>query len=326
MNQHSSLKSSPSLLERASEVYDFASQIRAPELPERDPARPRRRPQPEPAPVASAPAETTELVLDRPVAEAPSKPPRKARPTPPGRRGAVDRAALLEAGFILPDAPANGLSEEFRIIKRQLLLGVDGSTGLPADKRQMILTCSAHADEGKTFCAINLALSLAGEKDVDVLLVDGDFVKPEILSTLGLENGPGLIDAIADPDADPNAFVIATDIEGLSVLPAGRQANDVTELLASARTRDVFSDLIANHPKRVVIFDSPPALMASPASVLATYAGQVMMVVRADQTSDADLREAIGLLSGCDAVSLLLNGTALAASSRRFGSYYGYGQ
>jgi Mrp family chromosome partitioning ATPase len=117
--------------------------------------------------------------------------------------------------------------------------------------------------------------------------------------------------------------VIRTDLGGLSVLPAGRGVNDATELLASARTREVLASLTRGRPDRIVIFDSPPALMASPASVLAALVGQVRMVVRADETSESDLREAIGLLSGCDSVSLLLNAASLAASGRRFGAYYG---
>jgi exopolysaccharide/PEP-CTERM locus tyrosine autokinase len=233
---------------------------------------------------------------------------------------------LREGGFILPDAPVGSLAEEFRIVKRQLLQAASGKTGVAEDKRQTILVCSATANEGKTFCAVNLAISMATEKDLEVLLVDGDFSKPEILSVLGLEGGPGLIDAIADAGVDPNNLVIQTDIERLSVLPAGRQANNVTELLASQRTRKVLDALTANHPKRIVIFDSPPALMASPASILAGKVGQIVMVVRADQTNEADLREAIGLLSGCDNISLMLNGTGFTASGRRFGTYYGFGQ
>jgi exopolysaccharide/PEP-CTERM locus tyrosine autokinase len=256
----------------------------------------------------------------------PAEQPRQPTPATACRYGTVDREGLLDAGFILPDAPVSALAEEFRIIKRQLLLKVSGRGELPADKRQTILVCSAQPDEGKTFCALNLALSLAGERDVEVLLVDGDFAKPEILSILGLEGGPGLIDAIADEGSDPNAFVIETDVRGLSVLPAGRQANDVTELLSSERTRDVLAALTRNHPKRVVIFDSPPALMASPASVLATHVGQVVMIVRADQTTEADLKEAVALLSGCEHVSLMLNATGFTVGGRRFGSYYGYGQ
>jgi exopolysaccharide/PEP-CTERM locus tyrosine autokinase len=243
----------------------------------------------------------------------------------PRRRGEVDRKALVEGGYILPDAPVSGLAEEFRIIKRQLLVAVS-SGKIPEEKGRSILVCSARADEGKTFCALNLALSLAAEKDLEVLLVDGDFAKPEMLSLLGLEAGPGLVDALVDEEADVEDFIVRTDLGGLSVLPAGRQAKDVTELLASERTRKVLARLSRNHPRRVVIFDSPPALLASPASVLATHVGQVLMVVRADKTTETDLKEAVGLLSGCDRISLMLNGTGLAAGGPRFGSYYGYGQ
>ena len=314
MNKHSSLRTRGSLLERAAEIYDFGSALRAapvatpvPEPEVKQAAQPQPEPEPPVVPVAKAPAR-----------------PQPAGPRPVGK-AKVDREALAEAGYILPDAAVSGLAEEFRIVKRQLLLATGGKSGIAEDKRRTVLVCSARPDEGKTFCAVNLALSLASERDVEVLLVDGDFAKPEILSLLGLEGGPGLIDAIADPHADPESFVIRTDIPGLSVLPSGRHANNVTELLASERTRDVLAALTGGNPRRIVIFDSPPALVASPASVLAANVGQVLMVVRADQTTDADLREALGLLSGCESVSLMLNGAGFAAR-RRFGSYYGYGQ
>jgi protein-tyrosine kinase len=359
MNQHSPLKRRGSLVERAAEIYDFTAAIRGPALPKAEAeetawspdeageerarqAKRRKKPL-----VLSAPEEEAcEAALDLDAeasqdAAASSTQPaafplvlvgdgaaraRENRPATPCRYGTVDREGLLDAGYILPDAPVSALAEEFRIIKRQLLLKVSGQGELPEDKRQTILVCSAQADEGKTFCAVNLALSLAGERDVEVLLVDGDFAKPEILSILGLEGGPGLIDAIADADVDPNEYVIETDVKGLSVLPAGRQANDVTELLASERTKEVLAALVRNHPKRVVIFDSPPALMASPASVLATHVGQAVIIVRADETTEADLKEAVALLSGCEHVSLMLNAAAFAVGARRFGSYYGYGQ
>ncbi|MGS1017620.1 hypothetical protein [Allosphingosinicella humi] len=313
-----------SLLERAAEIYDFGSGLRLPAGPHFQP-----RAAPEEPPAAPTQAESKPVEIT-PTETAPPRPepkplPRRAAPVA-GRSGQVDREGLEAAGFILPESGATGLAEEFRIVKRQLLLGARGGTGIAEDKRQSILVCSARPDEGKTFCAVNLALSLALEKDVEVLLVDGDFANPEILPILGLEDGPGLIDAIADPSIDPNSCVIRADLGGLSVLPAGRRVNDATELLASARTREVLASLTRGRPDRIVIFDSPPALMASPAPVLAALVGQVMMVVRADETSESDLREAIGLLSGCDSVSLLLNAASLAASGRRFGAYYGVDQ
>jgi len=303
MNEMRSVKAKGSLLERAAATYDLAAAVRGnPPLVEE-------------APAADTPAAPT----PRPGFEP------KARPFT-GRRGAVAIDELREAGFILPDSPVNALNEEFRIIKRQLLLAATGRRGSEAlDHGRMILVCSPQPNEGKTFCAVNLALSMAAEKDVDVLLVDADFAKPEVLSTLGLEGGPGLIDAIADPAIDIESCVIRTDIPHLSVLPAGRQTNEATELVASNRTGAVLDRLVSGHPGRIVIFDSPPALAASPASVLALHVGQILMVVKADQTTETELRDAIGLLSGCPHLQLVINGVQFAPNGRRFGDYYGAG-
>ncbi|MEA3048538.1 MAG: protein-tyrosine kinase [Sphingomonadales bacterium] len=320
MNQHSPLRATGSLLERAAELYGFGVPAARP-LPVPAPE-PERKPEklPEISRVQPEPAPEPAVVVPQP------KPKPKAPPSGPGRTGAVDRARLRAAALIEPDAPVGPLAEEFRIVKRQLLLTANAATELPPEKRRVILLCSAQPDEGKTFCALNLALSLAGEKDTEVLLVDADFPKPEILSILGLEDGPGLVDAIADPAVDPESLVVRTDLKGLSVLPTGRQADNVTELLASERTREVLERLSEANPKRLIIFDSPPALVASPATFLAAHAGQLVMVVRADKTTEAELRDALELLSGCERVSLLLNGTGFAAGGRRFGAYYGYGQ
>lgn len=335
--------SASSLFERAAEVYDFGSVFAQPAAVE---------PEPEPEPVVQAPAVEVEPepVADvepeavsepEPVAEAQAAPEPEAEPEPeatpaPGLPvlvpvesrldgvAAIDREALAEKGFIVPDAPVTGLAEEFRLVKRQLLAGIDRRVSLPEEKRRTVLVSSGQPNEGKSFCAINLALSLAGERDVEVLLIDGDFSKPDALATLGIASGPGLVEALADMTVDPEDFVIPTDVRGLSVLPAGRKANNVPELLASDRTREVLARLAAANPNRIILFDSPPALMASPAAVLAGHVGQVLVVVRADRTTEADLRETIGLLSACDTIGLLLNGAGIAVNGRKFGAYDGY--
>jgi exopolysaccharide/PEP-CTERM locus tyrosine autokinase len=320
MNKHSALRTE-SLLERAAELYGFAVPSSRAADP-REPAAPRIAPEPaprrDPAPVQPDP---------RPASESITPPPRRPMADrEPGPAQQLDRKLLRAAGFIEPEAPVGALAEEFRIVKRRLLLGVSANSAVAAGKKQTVLICSSQPGEGKTFAAINLALSLAGERDTEVLLVDADFNKPAILSTLGLQGERGLVDALADPFLDPESLVIRTDVRGLSVLPAGRSVTNVTELLASGRTPEVLDLLTRDRPRRIVLFDSPPALLASPAAVLASHVGQLLMVVRADSTTEADLREALGLLSGCAQVSLLLNGTGFAASGRRFGSYYGIGQ
>ncbi|WP_062346157.1 AAA family ATPase [Novosphingobium sp. CCH12-A3] len=301
--------SGPSLIERASGTFDFRTLTR-PVVPDLAPA-----PVPKVAPVP-APRSVAEPVTPEPIVR--SEPP--VRPFT-GERHAIDRAHLREQCLIEPEGGVTGLLEEFRIVKRQLLRTA-------ADERvehgERILVASAHPGEGKTFCAVNLALSMAAEKDTEVLLVDADFAKPSVLSTLGLPGGKGLMDALADPDIAVEDCVIGTDIAGLYVLPAGNATGSDTEYLASARTEDVLARLTAHAPNRVVIFDSPPVLAASPASVLANHVGQTVMVVRADITGEAALRDAVSLLSACEDIKLLLNGTRFSTTGRRFGTYYGY--
>lgn len=333
MNQHTPIKERGSLLERASERFDFRKAMAdaAPVIPSA-PARPMPPAppaEPRPMPVAIADPAPAVIVKDAPTVAQEPAPETSRRPEPQafaGRYGRVDRDRLREAGLIVPDAPANALSEEFRLVKRQLLLeALGGEGGRPLPRGRMILVASAQPNDGKTFCAINLALSMAAERDVEVVLVDGDFAKPEIVSMLGLDQGPGLLDALADPSLPVERCLVRTDIPGLTVLPAGRHTHGDTELLAAARTKAVLQGLLDANPNRILIFDSPPVLAASPASVLALHAGQTLVVVKADKTSEAELRDAIGLLSGCDNIQLLLNATTYAAGGRTFGSYYGYG-
>lgn len=237
----------------------------------------------------------------------------------------IDRAMLAEKGMLVPGAPIGALAEEFRLVKRQLLLNARAIAKGPLGERsRTILVGSGKPGDGKTFCAINLAISLAAERDVEVLLVDSDFAKPDIMASLGLDDSTGLLDILADETLDPEAFVVRTDVPQLSLLPAGKRSHSDTELLASARTGDVIDQLLANDPRRIIVFDTPPALAASPASVLALLVGQVMLVVRADRTTEANVREAVALLDGCEQISLVLNSRSYEPGGGRFGSYYGH--
>ena len=303
----------------------LASQASEP-VPASEPVAPAPKAPASPAPAFAAPgAQVFVPVPDQAAANAAALegiPSRQRFRTPPRP---VDRRLLREQCLIDPEGPVSALLEEFRIIKRHLLLtAADSRAGRTAPHGERILICSALPGEGKTFCAVNLALSIAAEKDNEVLLVDADFAKPSVLSTLGLPGGPGLMDALADPEVRVEDCIIPTDISGLAVLPAGNQTGSDTEYLASARTRAILDRLTAQAPSRIVIFDSPPALAASPASELAMHVGQAVMVVRADVTGEAALRDAVGMLSGCADIKLLLNGTRFSPTGRRFGTYYGY--
>ncbi len=337
-----------SLLERAARTYDFNAQLRqrmpVPDLPVPDLPVPNlpvtevpvaeRVARPVAAPFAAAP----DTWADAPEMDATflAIPPELRAPV--GQElptsfyeapeltdiAAIDRGMLAEAGMIVPGAPVGPLAEEFRLIKRQLLITRErvAQTG-QVDKARTALVCSARPGDGKTFCAVNLALSMAAERDTEVLLVDADFAKPDVLVQLGLAEQPGLLDALADSRIDVEQLVIRTDVGGLSILPAGTKTATDTELLASARTRTVVARLLEANPRRIVLFDSPPALAASPAAVLAMLVGQVMLVVRADRTPENELREAVQRLDGCDEIALVLNAVSFVPGGHRYGTYYG---
>jgi Mrp family chromosome partitioning ATPase len=294
-----------SLIERAAEVYDFKTAA--------------------PAVVAPVNAETVAELAPQSVAElqqavaAALAPMREAR----GDYHPIDREGLTRDAFVDPAAPPTALSEELRIVKRQLLAKAFAPDASPKDR--LVLVNSAHPGDGKTWLTVNLALSLSAERDIDILLVDSDFGKPSLCKHLGLPAGPGFMDALVDPSLDVADLVIRTDVPNLSVLRSGRQLNDDTEVLASDRTRALLNSLVAGHPRRIVLFDSPPALAASAASELARHVGLVLLVVRADRTSDVALRDAAQLLSACPNIHAVLNGVKFSSSGRRFGAYYGKG-
>lgn len=239
-----------------------------------------------------------------------------------GTRHPVSREHLRDQGMIVPEGSVTALIEEFRIFKRQIL---SAARERGTAKSRRVLICSPHPGEGKTFCATNLAIAMAAERDNEVLLIDADFAKPSILSTLGLPKGPGLMDCLADPSLKPENLVIGTDIPGLWVLPTGNQTAYDSEYLSSNRTSEVMDRLTIGAPNRIVIFDSPPALSASPAAELAKHVGQAVLVVRADSTGQSALEDAVQLLSACADIKLLLNATNFSPSGRNFGAYYGYG-
>ncbi len=316
-------KREPSLLERAAEVYLFAPRKPAPVVQEIRSFRAQSRDGEGASTMLGTNGDSTLAAI--PAEFLAHEDADDFTPPPPvAGEARIDRGLLAESGMIVPGAPVGPLAEEFRLVKRQLFVTRQRvADGGEPDKARLLLVCSARPGDGKTFCAINLALSVAAERDTEVLLVDADVAKPDIGRRLGLADAPGLLDALADASIDPESLVIHTDVPHLSVLPTGAKTAADTELLASARTRAVIARLLAANPRRMIIFDSPPALAASPAAVLAMLVGQVMMVVRADRTPEAELARAVSQLDGCDDIGLVLNAVSFVPGGARFGSYYG---
>lgn len=273
---------------------------------------------PEPVPVRPVPTEAG----PRPLAE---PEPESARPVVTSKRVDVDLAALAARGFATPDAPRSAVADQFRVIKRPLIRNATGKGASLINHGNLIMVTSALPGEGKTFTAINLALSIAAELDNSVMLVDADVARPSILPTLGLPAGPGLLDLL-EGHAEMHDVLLRTNVDKLTILPSGTQHARATELLASEAMRALLDDMAQRYPDRIIIFDSPPLLLTTEARALASHMGQVVVVVQAERTLRADVQHALSTIENCPVRLLVLNkARAESVSGYGYGRGYGYG-
>lgn len=244
-----------------------------------------------------------------------------APPVTPAKRLPIDLEALRAAGYLPAASKGNQFADHYRQIKRPIIQkALWANPGSTADLRLVMVT-SALPGDGKTFTSINLALSLARERDISLLLVDADVPKPKVSSVFALRGERGLMDALVEDRVDVESLVLPTEIRGLSILPAGQASEGATELLASARMTHIAASLTRSNPRRIVLLDAPPLLVSSEAHALAKVAGQIVFVVRAGQTPRHAVLAALGHLDEQKSVGLVLNQAQIGATE----GYYGYG-
>jgi len=237
----------------------------------------------------------------------------------------IDQEALRDAGLIAPECHERMIADQFREIKRPLIASAYGKRVTQVEDGNLIMISSAMPGEGKTFTSVNLALSIAQEQDLTVLLVDADVAKPHVSEVFGVSEAPGLLDILEGQPRALEELVVRTNIEGLSILPAGVPRANATELLSGSRMDNVVQHLATRFPQRVVIFDTPPLLQSSEAKVLANLAGQVVLVVKAESTPQGAVAEALHILGDEKAVSMVLNQSRTAGEKDRYKYGYGYG-
>ena len=252
-----------------------------------------------------------------------------ASPTQASRHVDLDLEALSRGGILVPNAPRSLLGDQFRVIKRPLIRNAVGKGAAKIAHGNLIMITSAVAGEGKSFTAVNLAMSIAAELDHTVMLVDADVARPSVSRMLGLVStsetafGPGLLDVL-DGRADMANVLLKTNIDKLTVLPSGTQHARATELLASDAMTRLLDEMGRRYPDRIIIFDSPPLLLTTEARVLATHMGQIIVVVHAGKTLQADVQSALATIETCPVRMMLLN-RAQASTEGGYGYGYGYG-
>ena len=242
------------------------------------------------------------------------------------KHASIDLERLAAAGIITPETHQASLVEQFRIIKRPIIMKAAQTGAGRVPNGNLVLVTSAVPGEGKTYTAINLAMSIAAELDHTVLLVDADPAKSDVSRMLGIQEAEGLMDYLAQSTRALSELLVKTDVAKLSVLPSGAPRANTTELLASEDMRRFADELAARYSDRIVIFDSPPLLATSSAGVLARLVGQTVMVVEAIRTPQGALREALELLEPIHNVGLVLNKSRESfGPGYQYGQYYGYG-
>ncbi len=234
----------------------------------------------------------------------------------------LDWDTLAADGYLSREQVNSALIEEYRMIKRPLITNAFSKGAKGIKRANLILVTSSIPGEGKSFSAINLALSIANERDKNVLLIDADVSKPTLAKRLGITESLGLIEYLESDDVGFSDICFKTDLPGLQVIPAGKRHAFSTELLSSNKMAEFVDELSQRYPDRIVIFDSPPLLAATQAEVLASLVGQVVFVISAETTMQSTVQDAIKKLESVDVVLALLNKSKHELKL----DYYGYGQ
>jgi len=236
----------------------------------------------------------------------------------------IDLARVAAAGIAVPGGQRSQLTDQYRVIKRPLLRNATSRGSSMLTHGNLIMVTSALPAEGKTFTAVNLAMSIAAEMDHTVMLVDADVARASIPRVLGIDPGPGLLDVL-DGSKELSSVLLRTNVEGLTVLRAGTHHPHATELLASDAMHQLLLQMATRYPERIILFDSPPLLLTTEARALASHMGQVIVVVHAAKTLQSQVESALAAIDTCPVRLLLLN-QVIGAAEDNYGYAYGYGR
>ena len=209
----------------------------------------------------------------------------------------INLEELDERGFVSVSNARKLINEEYREIKRKLLRNAFGALSKTLKNSNIIMVSSARPSEGKTFTAINLALSFAAEQDKTVLLVDADVLKPNVTRTLRVNPGEGLMEYLLDENKDISDVLYRTNVDKLRIIPAGQTHHLSTELLASERMNYTIDEFSNRYPDRIVIIDTPPLIGINESAVLASFAGQAVIVTEEGRTKLNDINSIVDRLN-----------------------------
>jgi capsular exopolysaccharide synthesis family protein len=207
--------------------------------------------------------------------------------------------------------PRSKAAEQFRILRARLRnFGQDS-------KFKTLLVLSTFPQEGKSFIAANLAISIAQVGKSPVVLFDGDLRKPSLHKLFGLTVVKGLADYLAD-NASFDEILHATDVAGLYLIPAGDIPHNPAELMASDRLKLLLNSIKTNFSSCWLILDSPPVISTTEHVILTEHADGFIYVIQADKTDRSLIKDALGKIDTNKLLGVVFNRT----DHKTHGYYY----
>ena len=258
-----------------------------------------------------------------------ARPTAKAQPvevaieTPQAHDGEIVAAGriAIDPHIVAATDPNSPIAEQYRILRTNLQ-----SLQLPGGSKVIVVT-SAVNNEGKSVTALNLALTLARQEQLKVVLVDADFRKSSVSRWLGLERGEDGLSGALLRGGELNGDLVTLKEPPLTVLMAGPHPEHPSELLESASMKRLLATLKARFD--MVIVDAPPVLPVADPGIIAAHADGVLLVVRAGKTQRKTVVQAQALLKQMRAnlLGCVLTHVEyyMPGYGYRYGYRYGYG-
>jgi protein-tyrosine kinase len=221
----------------------------------------------------------------------------------------INPGELVKNGFLVCNNDKSDFNEQFRQIKRTVINKAFGTSTVARanDNANLVMVSSANKREGKTFVAVNMAISCALEKNKTVLLLDCNVINPQLDSLFNINCDKGLVGFLLGEVADLSEIIYSTSIPNLKIIPAGTPNFLTNELLASERMHILTNELSSRYPDRLVIVDSPELNGVSESSILASLMGQVILVAEAGKTPIHSLKSAKSVLAKHLEVGVVFN-------------------
>ncbi len=213
--------------------------------------------------------------------------------------------------------PQSPIAEQFKLLRAKIFC-VDSVC-----RGKAFMVTSPQSFDGKSTVAANLAVTIAQGMDEYVLLVDCDLRQPTVHRIFGAQALNGIREYLEN-GTSVAPYLQKTQVNKLTLLPAGQPALNPSELLSSEKMRQLVEELKGRYSDRYIIFDTTPAGFAAETNFLSTMVDGVLLVVRSGKTARKLITKAIEHIGRDKILGIVFNGDCESPKKDQY--YYRYYQ